>query len=110
MREAPEAVEGKAVGTSEMVTPALAQIAWTAGASAVVGKSVYPYWPWRRIESSQAEENIPARSESEHLVGAHCMMDSVILSRPVEHWHLVSVSSQPAAGTAVAKQASYVGY
>jgi hypothetical protein len=51
-------------------------------------------------------ENVPAISSVEHLDGTQAEMDAVILSRPVVHWHSVSVSEHPASGTAVAKHAS----
>jgi hypothetical protein len=52
--------------------------------------------------------NILARSSAEHLLGTQLVMLSWIWSRPVVHWHLVSVRLQPEAGTAVAKQAIYI--
>lgn len=42
-------------------------------------------------------------SLAEHLLGTQELMEEVMLSRPVVHWHLVSVSEHPDAGTAAAK-------
>jgi hypothetical protein len=59
---------------------------------------------WRGREGN----DVLAMSSAEHLLDTHAVMLSVILALPVVHWHFVSVSSQPAAGTAVAKHASCV--
>lgn len=68
-----------AVGTSVMVIPAFLQRASTAGASRAI-------------------------SFAEHLLGTQELIDEVMLSRPVVHWHFVSVREHPDAGTAAAKQ------
>jgi hypothetical protein len=52
--------------------------------------------------------DVLAMSSGEHSLGTQSAMLLVILSLPVVHWHFVSVSSQPPAGTAVAKHASCI--
>ena len=53
------------------------------------------------------EPDILAISSLEQLSGTHAATSSVILSRPVVHWHVVSERPQLAAGTAVAKHGIY---
>ena len=97
-----EAPVDTAVGRLETVIPALAQIFSTAGES-----SVRLHFS-SDISTTTGEGDVPAISSAEHLPGTHAVMEAVMVSRPVVHWHSVSVSEHPASGTAVAKQGSYM--
>jgi hypothetical protein len=77
---APEAdAVAEPVGTSVMVTPAAEQSFRTASATVLT-------------------------SSAEQRVGVQVAMEPWIFSRPVVHWHLVSVTSQPDPGRAATKQ------
>lgn len=52
-------------------------------------------------------ENILATSLASHFCGAHPISELVMLSRPVVHWHVVSVTLQPESGSAATKQGSW---
>lgn len=105
---APEPDEvAAAVGISEIVTPALAQRDWTAGASSRLGLLVMVSSSFKKLGWMKGIGDVLSTSLSPHFVGAHDKIDSVIAVRPVVHWHFTSVTSQPEPGIAATKQGSY---